>query len=232
MKVSVCMATFNGAIYIEQQIESILRQLSRNDELIISDDGSTDGTIDLINGIDDDRIYFFSNIKKNGVAGNFENALKRATGKYIFLSDQDDVWLDYKISTVIRELQECDCVLHNAHLIDGKDNFLNIDLFSIYNTRTGYFRNLFRNTFVGCCMAFKSDLLKYILPIPDKITMHDMWIALIAEKKGTTKLISDKLIQYRRHENNASTTSNKTKFSRYYQLKYRLIMLYYTTLRN
>jgi len=232
MKVSVCMATFNGAKFIEQQIQSILKQLSPDDEIIISDDGSTDSTAEIINGFNDVRIQFFLNTGKKGVAGNFENALTKATGEYIFLSDQDDVWLDKKISTIITELQKYDCVLHNGHLIDGKGDFLNNDLFSIYNTRSGYCANLIRNTYVGCCMAFRSDLLKSILPIPDKITMHDMWIGLLAEKLRKTKIISDNLILYRRHGNNASSTSKKSTYSRYFQLKYRLVMLYYTLLRN
>ena len=232
MKISVCMATYNGEKFIQQQIDSILEQLSDRDELIISDDGSTDSTISIIKKYDDKRVFLYTNSGINGVAHNFENALRHASGDFIFLSDQDDIWEADKVSTLVKELANYDCVLHNAYLIDAAGDFLENDLFSIYKSRKGYIKNLFRNTFVGCCMAFKKELLKNILPIPKEITMHDMWIALIAEKKGETKLISDKLIQYRRHDNNASTTSNKTKFSKYYQLKYRLIMLYYTTLRN
>ena len=232
MKVSVCMATYNGAEYINEQIYSILKQLSYQDELIISDDGSTDNTIDIIKNIHDNRISLFKNCKKKGVAHHFENALSHATGEYIFLADQDDIWIDNKLSVIIKELENVDCVLHNATLIDKDGNLLGDDLFSIYKTRPGYFKNLFRNTYVGCCMAIRKELLKYILPIPDKISMHDMWIALIAEKKGTTKILPDKLIQYRRHGNNASTTSKKSNFSFYFQLKYRLAMFYNTLIRN
>ena len=231
MKISVCLAAYNGEKFIRQQIDSILNQLSDNDELIISDDGSTDKTIQIIKSFDDNRIKLYENHTKKDIARNFENALSKATGDYIFLADQDDIWCEDKVNVVSRELENVDCVLHNAQLIDSNNNSLNSDLFSIYRTRTGYFNNLMRNTFVGCCMAFKKDLLSAILPIPSEITMHDMWIALLAEKRGKTKLIKSNLILYRRHQNNASTTSNKSSFSRLYQLRYRLHMLLYTTLR-
>lgn len=231
MKISVCIATYNGGKYLNEQIQSILMQLSDNDELIISDDGSTDDTISIIGKFADKRIKLFHNKNKKGVAHNFENALSHASGEYIFLSDQDDIWAENKVKVVLRILETYDCVLHNAQLIDAEGNFLNSDLFSIYRTRTGYINNLIRNTFVGCCMAFKKNILKYALPIPDDIKMHDMWIALISEKKGRTKLINQNLIFYRRHDSNASTTSDKSKFSKSYQLKYRLQMLLYTLFR-
>ena len=229
--ISVCLATYNGEKYVKEQIESILSQLSANDEVIVSDDHSKDNTITIINSLQDKRIKIVMNNKQSGVAHSFENALLHAAGDFIFLADQDDIWAENKIKIVVEQLEKYDCALHNAQLIDYQGGKIDKDLFSIYNTRTGYFQNLIRNTFVGCCMAFRKELLKHVLPIPSQITMHDMWIALLAEKKGNTILIEDKLIYYRRHENNASTTSNKSKFSKYYQLKYRLVMLYHTILR-
>lgn len=80
-------------------------------------------------------------------------------------------------------------------------------------------------------MAFKRELIAEILPIPNKIMMHDMWIALVAEKKGSTALLPEQLIQYRRHENNASTTSKKSSNTLFFQIKYRLQMLFYTILK-
>ncbi|MEN2435665.1 glycosyltransferase family 2 protein [Weeksellaceae bacterium A-14] len=231
MKISVCLATYNGERYIKGQVNSILSQLRTNDELIVSDDSSTDKTVEILKNINDHRIKIYINQGRSGISHNFENALSHVSGDYIFLSDQDDIWMDNKVSKMIQALQNFDCVIHNAQVIDDKGDFLGADLFSIYRTRTGYFRNLLRNTYVGCCMAFRKSLLTYVLPIPLPVTMHDMWIGLISEKKGTTAIIEDSLILYRRHGNNASSTSQKSNFSRYYQLKYRLIMLYYTLIR-
>ncbi|MCD8291094.1 MAG: glycosyltransferase, partial [Prevotella sp.] len=97
MKVSVCIATYNGEKYIEEQIRSILSQLSDNDEVIISDDGSHDQTLSLIQSIGDKRIKIFQNEGRHGFKYNFENTLKKVQGDYIFLCDQDDVWLPNKV---------------------------------------------------------------------------------------------------------------------------------------
>lgn len=230
-RISVCIATYNGEKFIYQQLRSILHQLDIDDEVIVSDDGSIDKTLDIINSFKDERIKIFLNKGHNGVAHNFANALSNANGKYIFLCDQDDVWADNKVEIILENLQTADCILHNAELIDSLGTSLSNDLFSIYRTRKGYVNNLIRNTYVGCCMAFRRDLLDYILPIPKNIQMHDMWIALLAEKKGKTFLNEAKLMYYRRHDSNVSTTSQKSSFSRYFQIKYRLQMLYYTLIR-
>ena len=94
--ISVCMATYNGAQFIKEQIDSILCQLSTEDELIISDDGSTDETLSIINSYKDNRIKVFQHKAAEGSAfikatRNFENAMSHAVGDYIFLSDQDDM---------------------------------------------------------------------------------------------------------------------------------------------
>ena len=93
---SVCMASFNGERYIKEQIDSILLQIGEDDELIISDDGSTDQTVDVICSYRDDRIKFVRNVNRHGCIGNFENALRVASGDFIFLADQDDIWLSDK----------------------------------------------------------------------------------------------------------------------------------------
>ncbi|MEM7184509.1 MAG: glycosyltransferase, partial [Spirochaetota bacterium] len=111
--ISVCIATFNGEKYIHEQLVSILQQLGTNDEIIISDDSSTDNTIKMIHAINDKRIKIYHNNVRNPIQ-NFENALRKAQGKYIFLSDQDDIWLETKISITIEHLQKYDLVVHDA----------------------------------------------------------------------------------------------------------------------
>ncbi len=219
------MAVYNGSQYIAEQITSILSQLAADDELIITDDSSTDSTAFVVQNFNDPRIKWIKNEGKKGVAKNFENGLRQATGDYIFLSDQDDVWYDNKVAKVTEKLETVSCVLHNADLIDAKGEKMNQDLFSIYGTRSGFWRNLKRNTFVGCCMAFRREVLQHALPFPEKITMHDMWIALVCEKKGSTGLIAEPLMAYRRHGANASTTSQKSTFTFSHQVKYRTQML-------
>ena len=231
MKISVCIATYNGAKYIEEQVQSILYQLSEKDEINISVDGSKDNTLAIIKSLNDARIKVIHNTLKHGLVSNFENAIKHADGDYIFLSDQDDIWTSNKVEVCLQHLQNADLVVHNALLINASGEKSNIDFFSIRGSQSGYWKNLYKNSFIGCCMAFKSNLLNYILPFPKHILWHDMWIGLTAEKKGKTFFIPDILLYYRRHGENASPTSEKSSFSRLQQILYRLQFLYYTIFR-
>ena len=128
--ISVAMATYNGEKYIKEQLDSILKQLNNNDEIIISDDGSTDNTINIINSYNDKRIRIIEGPHKS-VKQNFANAISNCKGKYIFLSDQDDIWLDYKVDTVLKvfETTNCTCVVHDAQVFDSNTNEVIMDSF-------------------------------------------------------------------------------------------------------
>ena len=102
--ISVCIATYNGEKYIREQLDSILPQLGLDDEVIISDDSSTDNTLKIIEEYNDCRIKIFSNNKFYSPILNFENALKKAQGDFIFLSDQDDIWKSNKVEVVMKYL--------------------------------------------------------------------------------------------------------------------------------
>lgn len=229
--ISICMATYNGEKYIEKQVDSILQQISIRDELIISDDGSKDDTLEILVSLNDSRIKIFNNKGLHGVVPNFENAIRHAAGDYIFLCDQDDIWISNKIDICMKALCNCNLVIHNSLLMDGVGNVSDIDFFSLRKSTAGYWKNLYKNSFIGCCMAFRREILDYVLPFPKQILWHDMWIGLMMEKKGKTKFIDDKLLYYRRHGNNASATAEKSSFSFPFQIKYRLQMLYYTAIR-
>ena len=212
INISVAMATYNGKDFIEQQIDSILSNLEENDELIISDDGSTDGTLEIIHDYvkKDKRVTLLAGPKK-GVIKNFENALLHCTGDYIFLSDQDDIWLPNKKQTVMSYFaQDKDliAVVHDAVVIDENNNIIMESWFKYRNSKNGFIRNLIKNRYLGCCMVFKRKLLEYALPIPEDIEMHDWWLGLYAELKGKTKFINEKLFQYRRHSKNVSSLNH------------------------
>lgn len=204
--ISVAMATYNGEKFIKDQLESIIKQLSNNDEIVVSDDGSTDNTINIINSFNDKRIRIIDG-PKNGVKKNFENAISNCNGKYIFLSDQDDIWSDNKIKRVLEtfEKEKCSCVVHDCLVFDSDTKKTIMD--SFYNFRkskVGVLKNIWKNSYIGCCMAFDRDLIKYIVPIPNNIEMHDQWIGIISEKKGKSIFINDILLHYRRHSKNVS----------------------------
>ncbi|MEP6513799.1 MAG: glycosyltransferase family 2 protein, partial [Parafilimonas sp.] len=173
--ISVIMATYNGERFIEQQLQSIITQLPLDSEIIISDDGSADATIQVIKNFKDTRIKIIENHKRKGTVFNFENGLKHTSGDIIFLSDQDDVWLPDKVETVKKYLQEYDLVMSDCKIVDETLEVLQDSLFASLQSGKGFLKNLISNTYMGCCMAFKKDLLKLALPFPENIPMHDIW---------------------------------------------------------
>lgn len=212
MNISVCLASYNGCPFIKEQIASILSQLDQNDELIISDDGSFDDTLNVVNSFSDYRIRFIENKSKiHSPISNFENALYNAKHNYIFLSDQDDIWMPNKVQIMSSYLSQYDVVVSNCMIVNKKLEIIRKYFFrrSSDNMR-GFFNNLYDNHYLGCCMAFRREVLDTILPFPEKISMHDIWIGLCAEAFFRPIFIDDRLIMYRRHGNNASNTSEKS----------------------
>ncbi len=224
MKISVCMATYNGAPFLKEQLFSILKQLSIHDELIISDDGSTDGTLELIETIQDKRIKLFHSPHKNLIF-NFENALKQATGDVIFLSDQDDVWFDDKVEKSLKYLKKYLLVFSNAAMFHGDDIQKTELFFKDSGKKTGILSNLIKVKFLGATLAFHKSVLTKALPFPKNLAMHDIWIGLIAETMGPTYYIDEPLIYYRRHGNTASTAGHASNNSIYTKLKIRWQLL-------
>lgn len=225
--ISVCVATYNGERYIEAQLKSILSQLSSQDEVIVSDDGSTDNTIAIIEALDDPRIKIYRNESKAGVNGNFENALTHASGDIIYLADQDDVWVEGKVEATLNALEDCDCVIHDAFVTDGDLNILHDSFYRLRQSGPGFLKNLYKNTYLGCCMAFKRSLLDAILPIPKRNAYyHDNWIGSIADCKYKLKFIGFKGIYFRRHESNTSCTAKSSKYNSIQMLYHRIVQLY------
>ena len=208
MKISVALAACNGGKYITEQLGSILPQLSENDEIIVSDDNPAGDTRGAVEAVGDSRIIYIEGEGK-GVVKNFENALAHTTGELIFLCDQDDVWLPGKVSAVTDAIKSgSDLVLHDARIVDENLSEISPSYFALHGTNTSFARNIIRNTFVGCCMAFTKEVLAECLPFPD-VPMHDWWIALEAMKRGRrVTLIDSPLILWRRHGNNV--TGGKT----------------------
>lgn len=220
--ISVCIPTYNGAKFITEQLASILPQLDATDEVIISDDSSTDKTIDCIRTFNDTRIRILENNLYKSPIYNLENALRYAKGKYIFLADQDDIWHPDKVEIVLHHLQTNSLIVSDCSIVDEKLNELAPSFFKIHDSKPGILRNLIWNSYLGCCMAFRRELLQYILPFPEKIPMHDIWIGFVAELKGETKFINEQLVYYRRHGNNASSTTTQSPYSFLTKIKFRL----------
>ena len=209
IRASVAMASYNGEKYIKDQIETILASLGAEDELVVSDDGSTDKTREIVQEFTqtDSRVHLIDG-PGCGVKKNFENAILACKGEYIFLSDQDDIWKKEKLNGVLKTFQEKNCrvVVHDAMVVaeDGKE-ILWDSFFAWRNSGAGAVKNIWKNTYIGCCMAFKRELLEMIIPVPNNIEMHDQWIGVMNDlKKGETYFLPEKYLLYRRHGENAS----------------------------
>lgn len=212
-RISVAMISYQGEKYIEEQLDSILAILGPKDEVIVSDDGSTDRTREILVRYEsqDERVRMI-NGPKAGVKKNVENVLRACEGEYIFLADQDDIWIPEKVECVLEAFKRdgAGLVVHDAIVTDGScQNVILESFYSLKGSRAGVMKNIWRNTYIGCCMAFKRDILEEVLPIPDYIEMHDQWIGVINDQlKRGTSFIPQKLIKYRRHGNNASEMSH------------------------
>jgi len=225
--VSVCLASYNGEKFIREQILSILHQLNFDDELIISDDSSTDHTVEIIKSIDDSRVKLLAINQFRDPIKNFQNALNHAKGEVIFLSDQDDVWLTDKYSDTLQLLKSYDLIVSDSIIVDEQLNTLHPSFFKYFKSGKGLIKNVVKSSYYGSCMAFKKVILDAALPFPDtKEIGHDLWIGLVAEMTGKVFFYSKPLILYRRHTN-AFTPVNVGKSTRKkHQMLYgRLVML-------
>lgn len=207
------MATYNGCKYVKAQVSSILVQLSADDELIIVDDKSTDVTVQILESFNDTRIKIIKNEINLGITKNFEKAINNASGDLIFLSDQDDIWDENKV-TIIRNVfkqQDVDVLVHDAIVVDGNYKPIHQSLFKYRNSSSGLLKNMLSNTYIGCCMAFRKEILNLVLPIPSQQGIyHDFWIGMLAEAFGLkTKFLDSKLISFVRHGNNNSTLKKR-----------------------
>lgn len=200
--ISVCIATYNGEKYISEQLQSIICQIGAKDEIVVSDDSSTDNTISIIESFNDRRIRIYHGCFHSPIY-NFENAIMHAKGDIILLSDQDDIWLPGKVLKMKDALEDSDVVVSNALFIDGNGNriegvyFKNRPYFSVLDT-------IISNHFFGASMGFRRNILQYALPFPKKLAMHDQWIGLMGSYYGKVGYVKEPLMLYRRHDNNAS----------------------------
>lgn len=217
-KVSVALATYNGEKYLSALLESIARQTWIPFEIIVSDDASTDSTLDVLCGFESALpLKISAHVERLGVIANFNRALSSCGGDYIALADQDDVWLPEKISKLMEKMLEQEALLgketptlifSNLNIVDDKLQKIPPFRFlkSVYETqeRQQLIDLLVKNSIPGCAMLINRALLQRAMPIPKNFFMHDWWLALTATTFGVIKGVDSSLVEYRQHQTNYS----------------------------
>lgn len=216
MKISVALCTYNGQNFIRQQLDSILSQTHKVDEICIFDDASTDNTYEILQQYQQQHpsvIQIKKNLRNLQCVKNFEQALSACTGEIIFLSDQDDIWVPRKVEEYIAYFKNgphLNALCSNGYLIDDQEKVTD-NIITIWDVPTiiqqhgrpfDYFNciSYVGNVATGASMAIRKSFLKRILPIPlVDIMLHDEWIALMASMEKGFEIIDKKLFYYRIH---------------------------------
>ena len=216
MNLSIALCTYDGAVYLREQLESIAAQTRTPDELVISDDQSTDDTLGLIEVFAPNAgfpVRVSVNESNLGTAKNFEKAISLCRGDVIVLSDQDDVWHSDKlesIESIFEAKPELSLVFSNAELVDETLRLDEETLFERLHFNDRKQRmvkagraldvQLRENLVLGATVAFRANLKELVLPISgDGPLIHDGWIVLLIAAVGEIELINRPLVKYRQH---------------------------------
>lgn len=216
--VSVCMATYNGSNFIREQIESILSEFEKSDELIIVDDYSNKITKNILKSYTDPRIKLKFNSTNIGHVKTFETAISFAKNPIIILADQDDVWVKGRVDLLVEKLNCSGMMLVTSNFLTFREN---IDVFERPNimvkksSSACNFTNiagifLGSRSYYGCTMAFTKNFLNVALPIPSLTESHDLWFA-IAANIIRKNLHADEITIFRRlHADNVTATKPRS----------------------
>ena len=215
-RVSVCMATYNGAEYVVEQLRSILDELGPDDEVIVVDDASSDSTVALIASLQDPRVHVHSQSLNRGYVRTFEHAMLLASGDVVMLADQDDIWIPGRRAALLDGLQHAGVVASNLVLL-GSDAPLRSPLTGRpWLLRERRSRQHIRNElrilggaapYFGCAMAVRRDFIAAVTPFPAFVVeSHDLWIATVANCFGEMRHVERATLRRRIHQSNASSS--------------------------
>ena len=223
-RVSVALGTHNGRRYLGEQLESILRQTSPVDEIVLSDDASVDDTVALARTILDahratsdaptPELVVLRNPVALGVTANFEQALRAASGDVIALCDQDDVWHPDRVAKALAAFAsrpELDLVAAEARLVDDRGEPIGSSLFETLGvddrlrgrlaSDAAFGELLRRNVLTGATMMVSRSLVERAAPFPPS-WVHDEWLAMVASVGRGIAIVAEPLIDYRQHGGN------------------------------
>lgn len=220
MKISVCLVTCNGELFIERQLKSIFSQTLLPDEIVLVDDFSDDNTVIIVQKIlaqSGIRHTIIRNHNRLGINKSFEKCLSCALFDIIVISDQDDFWLDDRLLVIQNSFLKHPCselVLVNAYI--ERNGVATEETISNYYPYTkSIFLNFIKNRFTGCQMSIKRSLVERLLPFPpDFVCYYDHWLSLFALFRKTTTYIGLGQGYYCRHSSNVTGLSSPRSFFR------------------
>lgn len=211
--ISVAMAVYNGEAYLPEQLDSILKQLEPQDEIVVSYDKSRDNTWQLLQEYQSKypQVRVLEN-QNPGINGNFNNAIAGCKGDYIFICDQDDRWADNKRAAVVESFEKhgADMVIHNGVHIDGEGKVISEPFFSMYRIGDGKLKNILKPRYSGCCTAFTREMAAKIMPMPMKLDAYDHWIGTVGEFFGKIAYDERILLYHRLHGGNVTPVSTRS----------------------
>lgn len=203
--ISVVVATYNGARYIREQLDSILHQTYPNIEVVITDDRSTDETMSILEeyAVKYSNVRVYQNETNLKYVKNFEKGMRLATGAFIAPSDQDDVWELDKLQVLMDQIGDHAIIYCNSELIDANGNFLGKKMSDIRKqmTYSSCLMFVIGSWAPGHAMLIRSSLVHKAIPFPDYIS-HDIWMSFISAFTMPVKYHSQPLVRYRQHPNN------------------------------
>lgn len=207
VRISVVLAAFNGEAWIGAQLRSWLDMLSVEDEVVVSDDASTDATLARVREFDDPRVRILASTERVGYQRNFERAIAAATGRFVLFSDQDDVCLPARVSATLAALQTRACVCGDARVVDAQLSTLSPSFFAD-RAALGFSTPalLARPAVIGATMGCRAEFLRRCLPFPAGVP-HDQWLSVVAASCGELAVVREPFILYRRHAATASPTA-------------------------
>jgi glycosyltransferase involved in cell wall biosynthesis len=209
------MATYNGAQYLREQLDSILSQLHPEDELIVSDDCSVDETRAIVASYRNPQIRLIANPRNRGHVKNFAYAMAHATGEFIALSDQDDIWVETRLERMLDQLDRtprCSLVIGDVIEFDNQGvRPFQTPLGPSPHSRFIQMARIFlgRSKYFGCAFLFRRELMRYILPIPPVIEAHDIWIGMNACLRNRITHLQEAVVMRRLHEGNLTPLQSR-----------------------
>jgi glycosyltransferase involved in cell wall biosynthesis len=198
--ISVAIATFNGAQYLEEQLDSIYDQTYKNIEVIVCDDQSSDDTVDILKRYSDEKgLKFYVNETRLGFVKNFEKVISKCKGDYIALSDQDDIWLKQKLEILVSLIGDSLLIHSDSMLINAHNEIILSNWKGNIKSHTEVDDFFFSNVVTGCTILFSRNLINLALPFPKGLQYHDWWLSICAANSGKISYCNKSLVMYRQH---------------------------------